>query len=98
MAQILARIDDGLHVRLKERAASEGRSLNELVTRALERELARPEDAAGARVAERLRRAGKLAVPRVPETAPTHDEVIGMLRGAGDAVLEGLEWARGPHP
>jgi antitoxin FitA len=32
MRQLIARIDDDLHRRLKERAAREGRSLNDLVT------------------------------------------------------------------
>jgi len=34
MAKILARIDDELHARLKRCAAEQGRSLNDLVTRA----------------------------------------------------------------
>lgn len=100
MAQILTRIDDSLHIRLKERAAAEGRSLNDLVIEALERELARGSTGGRDAALARLRHLGKLATPRVPaEPRPaTHDEIVEGLRGAADAVLEGLEWSRGPRP
>jgi len=100
MAQILARIDDALHLRLKERAAAEGRSLNDLVIEALERELERGSGSARDAAISRLGRLGKIAAPRIPSGAPpaTQEEIIEALRGAGDAVLDGLEWSRGPRP
>lgn len=89
MRQLVARVDDELHARLKARAAAEKRSLNSLVNEALRAAL----EPAGerARVRERLRRAGKLVVPPQPENPPTLDEAIESGRGAGTAVSEALE-------
>lgn len=100
MAKILARIDDGLHARLKQRAAEQGCSLNDLVTTALERELTHGAATGRAAAMVRLRNLGKLATPAVPRGSgpATPDEIVEALRGAGDAVLDGLEWTRGPRP
>lgn len=90
MRQLLARIDDALHARLKAIARAEGRSLNAVVTDALEDRAERfsARDAFRAR----LREAGKLVEIEVPENAPPLEEVRKMLRGdAGRAVLEALE-------
>lgn len=100
MRQILTRVDDRLHAQLKERAAAEGRSMNELVIEALHRQLDADDDPR-ARLRARAAALGLLAYPaqRPQQGSPlTHDEVIEELKGAGEAVLEGLEWARGPKP
>ncbi len=89
MRQLIARVDDELHARLKARAAAEQRSLNSLVNEALRAAL--EPGGERARLRERLRRAGKLVVPPQPENPPTLDEAIESGRGAGTAVSEALE-------
>lgn len=87
--QLITRIDDDLHVRLKRRAAAEGRSLNALVTEVLER--AAPPDDASARLRARLRAQGKLYVPPQPKgPVPSLDEVVEMTRGLGPGVVDRL--------
>ena len=89
MRQLLARIDDSLHARLKRRAHDEGRSVNALVTEILERAV--PDESPGERLRRRLREAGLLAEIQAPPNAPAADEVRAMLRGkAGRAVLDAL--------
>ncbi len=96
MKQLIARIDDRLHARLKERARLEGRSLNALVTEALEG--AAPELSPREAFRERLRAAGVLYEPPAPPTpALSRDEAIARTRGAGRAVLDALEADRGPR-
>lgn len=89
MRQLIARVDDELHARLKARAAAEKRSLNALVNEALRTAL----EPAGerARLRERLRRAGKLVEPPMPDRYVSRDEAIESGRGAGTAVSEALE-------
>jgi plasmid stability protein len=91
--QLIARIDDDLHRRLKERAAREGRPLNDLVTEVLA--AAVDDDAASFR--RRLERSGLRVLPPAsavpdPRLDPDHenDELSGEDPGAGDAVLEAL--------
>jgi antitoxin FitA len=89
MRQLITRIDDGLHARLKERAAAEGRSVNALVTEVLEHAVA-PQPARRT-LRERLRAEGRLYVPPQPKgPVPSRDGVIEMLRGSGTAVSEAL--------
>jgi plasmid stability protein len=101
MRQILTRVDDDLHARLKARAAAEGRSMNELMIEALQRQLDAGDDPK-ARLRARLAARGMLAQPSTPPPTSglSRDEgrslAIEELRGAGDAVLEALEWSRGP--
>jgi plasmid stability protein len=96
MRQLIARIDDDLHRRLKERAAREGRSLNDLVTEAL----AAAADDESAAFRRRLARSGLRVFPPGP---PVPDQRIGPEQGgddpddvddgdlgARDAVLEAL--------
>ncbi len=92
MRQLIARIDDELHRRLKERAAAEGRSMNSLVVELLRAAVAG--DDPRARVGARLRAAGLLVQPRRPEEVPSLDEVVAATRGAGRAVSEALEAER----
>jgi plasmid stability protein len=88
--QLIARIDDDLHARLKARAAEERRSLNAVVTELLEQGLAA--DDPRARLRARLKAAGLLTVPPQPEgPVPSRDEAIALTRGVGRAASEALE-------
>lgn len=90
MKQLITRIDERLHGRLKARAQAEGRSVNALVTEALE--AAVPELDARARVRVRMVAAGALVVSPPPKDVPTMEEVLALTRGgAGQAILEALE-------
>lgn len=89
---MIARIDDDLHRRLRERAAAEGRSVNSLVVELLRAAVAG--DDARARVEARLRASGLLVRPPRPERAPSLDEVVAATRGTGRAVSEALEAER----
>lgn len=93
MRQLLTRIDDALHARLKERAAAEQRSVNSLVTEVLENAVSQPR--ARQRLKDRLRAEGRLVVPPQPKgPVPSRDEVIAATRGWGTAVSEELERQR----
>lgn len=96
-------MDDDLHARIKRHADHLGRSMNDVVIAALEREMATMEEP-GQRLRARARTLGMLAessLPRPPEGRSREGSTqaaIDALRGASDAVLEGLERARGPKP
>ena len=88
MRQLITRIDEDLHRRLKRRAATEGRSVNAMVSELLrgavdtrdERELVRA----------RLRALGRLAnIPR-PRKPISRDAAIALTRGAGRAASQAL--------
>jgi plasmid stability protein len=88
--QLITRIDDALHARLKERARDRGCSVNALVTEILDHAV--PDETPRERFRRRLKERGMLREIEVPEDAPTLEEVREMLRGdAGKAVLEALE-------
>jgi hypothetical protein len=93
--QLIARIDDALHARVKDCAHSEGVSMNSFVTRALQAAVTSGD--ARAELRNRLREAGYLAELRVSPAAPTREDVIAQLRGASDVVLEALEGSRAPR-
>ena len=82
MRQLITRIDEDLHTRLKARARAEGSSVNALVTAAIERELATPKDRRQA-MRRRLQGLGLLADVPAPPVAPDREAVIGSLRGCG---------------
>jgi plasmid stability protein len=87
--QLITRIDDDLHRRLKERAASEGRSMNAVVTGILEEAVPRLSERE--RYREKLRREGRLYEPPVPKgPVLSLDEVIELGRGSGTAVSDAL--------
>ena len=101
MRQILTRVDDELHARLRERATAEGRSMNELVVEALQRQLDAGDDPR-ARLRARAAALGLLAEPSGPLTGDLRPEegraqAVEALRGAGEAVLDALDWSRGPR-
>lgn len=91
MKQLITRIDERLHGRLKARAQTEGRSVNALVTEVLE--AAVPELDMRAQVRARMVAAGALVVsPPLDGDVPTMEEVLALTRGdAGRAILEALE-------
>ena len=70
--QLITRIDEDLHRRLKERARDEGRSLNALVTQILEEAV--PDESPRARLRRRLRERGML----VELNAMTEDSQEGV--------------------
>ncbi|MGH3322070.1 MAG: FitA-like ribbon-helix-helix domain-containing protein [Streptosporangiaceae bacterium] len=88
MRQLIARIDDDVHARLKARAAAEGRSLNALVVAALT--AAAGEANSPRAVRARARSTGRLVLPPSPERPPSRDEAIAATRGAGRATSEAL--------
>ena len=88
MRQLITRIDDELHRRLKRRAAAEGRSVNALVTDLLRDAVAVQDERA--LVHARLRALGRLAnIPR-PRKAISRDAAIALTRGAGAAGSQAL--------
>jgi plasmid stability protein len=86
--QLITRIDEDLHRRLKRRAAAEGRSVNAMVTDLLrgavepgsERDLVRA----------RLRALGRLAIVPRPRKSISREAAIALTRGAGTAASEAL--------
>jgi plasmid stability protein len=84
--QLIARIDEDLHRRLKERAAREGRSLNDLVSDVL----AAAADDEAASFRRRLDRSGLRVLPPVPPVPDQRDDPGDEEPSAGDAVLEAL--------
>lgn len=74
--QLITRIDESLHRRLRERADVEGRSMNAVVTDLLERGL--NADDARARLRARARELGVLVDPPKPtRPVPTLDDLLG---------------------
>jgi plasmid stability protein len=90
--QLITRLDDDLHARLRERAAAEGRSVNALVVEILAAEVA--PGSRRERLRRRARAAGWLIVPPRPDRAPSWEAVEEATRGAGTAVSEALEAER----
>ncbi len=98
MRQLIARIDDRLHARLKAQAAAEGRSLNSLVTDALE-QMAR--DADHGRTAVRAC-ASRQGIELLPSRGPASDpsarsRLLESTRGTGPIVDDLLDEDRGPR-
>lgn len=92
MKQLNTRLDDELHARLKERAAAENRSVNDLVVDSLRAALDIKLTRAALR--ERLRAAGKLMTPPRPAHSTDRAAVIATTRGWGTSVSEALEAER----
>ncbi|HUR18394.1 MAG TPA: toxin-antitoxin system HicB family antitoxin [Acidimicrobiales bacterium] len=95
MRQLIARIDDELHERLRARADAEGRSMNAVVVEVLD--AAVPALDPRARLRARLAAEAMLYVPPTPPTpdVPTHADVETSERGSGTAVSDALAAERG---
>ena len=89
MRQLITRIDEDLHERLRARARAEHRSLASLVREALMAAVADAGDPTAVR--ERLERAGVVVRPDPPERVPTREEALEVTRGAGAGVSAALE-------
>ncbi len=89
MRQLITRLDDDLHSRLKVAAQAAGTSVNALVVEVLQRAVDAPVDQRAA-LRQRAHDAGRLFVPPVPARVLPRDEVIASTRGAGTAVSEAL--------
>lgn len=88
MRQLITRIDEDLHRRLKRRAATEGRSVNAMVSELLRRAVNAPDEREMVRA--RLRALGRLAnIPR-PHKPLSRDAAIALTRGAGTAASQSL--------
>ena len=88
MRQLITRIDDQLHERLRARAAAEGRSVNSLVKELLDIALSGGDERA--RVAARIQAAGLQIVPRPERPPPSRDVAIAATRGAGQVATAAL--------
>ncbi|MCP9491458.1 MAG: toxin-antitoxin system HicB family antitoxin [Solirubrobacteraceae bacterium MAG38_C4-C5] len=93
MKQLIARIDDDLHARLKQRAAFEGRSLNALVTETLEGAAPPREETPQAWLRRRAHERGvRLLGPADQPSDPAElDRVIEANRGLGPFIDEFIE-------
>lgn len=86
MRQLITRVDDDLHARLKAKAKAEGRSLNALVNEVLQKAAAEE-----LTTEEKLRRrAEELGIELIPWGLPIddEDEFIESSRGMGTASQE----------
>lgn len=92
MKQLIARIDEDLHARLKARAASEGRTLNAMVTEALE-QVAPREETPRQRLMRRAREEGIDLVfsDAEPPDPDERERIIEMTRGLGPFIDEFLD-------
>jgi plasmid stability protein len=86
--QLITRIDDRLHRRLKDRAAVEGRSMNALVTELLSTAVSGSDERAHLR--SRMGTAGLQVVPRPARRPPSRKAAIASTRGAGRSASEAL--------
>ncbi|MDQ6928871.1 MAG: toxin-antitoxin system HicB family antitoxin [Actinomycetota bacterium] len=88
MRQVIARIDDELHARLKAKAAADGRSLNDILTEALTAAIDGENERA--KVWARLAARGARVVPPKPSRVPTPAVLERITRGAGNAASTAL--------
>jgi antitoxin FitA len=86
--QVITRVEDELHARLKKAAAARGMSVNAFVVDALTAAVG--VTTARETVRRRAEVAGKRVVPPAPDETPTWDEVVAAGAEAGTAVSEAL--------
>jgi plasmid stability protein len=86
--QLITRIDEDLHRRLKRRAAAEGRSVNAMVNELLQG--AALKDHERHLVRARLRALGRLVTLPRPRRALSRDAAVALTRGVGTAASEAL--------
>ena len=89
MSQMVTRLDDELHARIKQQAALEGRSVNEFVISALIQVLSSSDRRRAFR--ERARAMGTLVEPDPPARVPTWEEIDALSEELGTGVSEALE-------
>lgn len=87
MRQLITRIDDELHRRLRDRARAEDRSVAALVREVLERAVGRDDDTS---MRGRPARSALVVRPDAPSPTPTSEDVLRQTRGAGTAVRAAL--------
>ena len=88
MRQVITRVEDELHARLKEAAAARGMSVNAFVVDALAVAVG---DATKREIVRRRAEAtGLRVVPPAPDETPSWDEVEAAGAEAGTAVSEAL--------
>lgn len=90
--QLITRIDEELHRKLKALAADEGRSLNALVTEILSGAVGGTDGRALVRA--RADAIGIRVVPRPERRPPSREAAIAATRGAGTAVSAALSEER----
>ncbi|WP_033293817.1 FitA-like ribbon-helix-helix domain-containing protein [Amycolatopsis jejuensis] len=93
MKQLITRVDDELHARLKARAEAEGRSMNDLVTEALRGVVQQVESRAEWK--RRLIDEGKIAYVEPPAQVASLDEIENFSSGWGATIGDYLDWSRG---
>lgn len=88
MRQMITRVEDDLHARLKEAAAVRGLSVNAFVVEVLTSTVgpATTRDA----VRRRAEASGRRVVPPAPEEAPSWADVVAAGTEAGSSVSEAL--------
>lgn len=88
MRQLITRIDDRLHARLRQRARAKGRSVNALVNDMLVAELAGGD--LRSLLKARAREEGRLVVPPARGRVPSREAVEKATSGAGTAASDVL--------
>lgn len=95
MKQLIARIPEELHDRLRQRAEALGCSMNTLVRSILHTALGRDRLDDATELRTRLKAAGLLREPqRQQGPVPAHEKVIASTKGAGRVASEALEAER----
>ncbi|MGI8426380.1 MAG: toxin-antitoxin system HicB family antitoxin [Actinomycetota bacterium] len=88
MKQLIARIDDDLHRRLKAVAKQEGRSVNSFVNEVLFESVSAGSD--NAQIARRLELKTRRVIPPQPARVPSRRAISKLTKAAGTAVSEAL--------
>lgn len=88
MRQVITRVEDDLHTRLKEQAAARGLSVNAFVVEVLTAAVGQLDRREVLR--RRAEAAGRLVVPPPPSRVPSRKQALVAGRGAGHAVSEAL--------
>jgi plasmid stability protein len=86
--QLITRIDEELHRRLKRRAAAQGRSVNAMVSDLLRAAVDTRDERDVVR--GRLQALGRLATIPRPRRSISRDAAIALTRGAGTAASQAL--------
>ena len=88
MRQVITRVEDELHTRLKQAAAARGMSVNAFVVDVLTTAVGPVTTRAALR--RRVEATGRRMVPAAPDDPPSWDEVVAAGAQAGTAVSDAL--------